>query len=54
MFPLRFPAPFCEDIGDVTVLEIAQDAFHYAHPVGQHQGQPMAIAGFAIPKSDAA
>jgi hypothetical protein len=38
MFPLRLPAPFCEDVGDLAVLQIAQDAFHHAHPVGQHQG----------------
>src|SRR5215207_4515036 len=42
--PLRLPAAFCEDIRDVAMLEIAQNAFHYAHPVGQHQGQPMAVA----------
>src|SRR5215207_8658989 len=46
--------PGCKDIGDVAVLEIAQDAFDYAHPVGQHQGQPVAIARFAISKGDAA
>jgi hypothetical protein len=54
MFPLRLPAPLCEHIGDVAVLEIAQDTLYYAYPVGQHQGQPMTIAGFAISKSDAA
>src|SRR3712207_3150968 len=48
------PASLCEDVGEVALLEITQDAFHYAHPVGQHQGQPMAVAGFAIAKGGAA
>src|SRR5215204_6141190 len=52
--PLRLPAAFCEDIRDVAMLEIAQNTFHYAHPVGQHQGQPMAVARFAVFESDAA
>jgi hypothetical protein len=54
MFPLRLPAQFCKDSGDADVLEIAQYAFDYAHSISQHQGQPIAIAGFAILKSDAA
>src|SRR3712207_968238 len=54
MFPLRLPAPFREDVGDVAVLEISQYAFHHAHPVGQHQGQPVTIARFAVPKTEAA
>ena len=48
MFPFGLPAPFCQDVGDVALLQIPHEAFHHAHPVGQHQGQPVAVAGFAV------
>src|ERR671913_2566754 len=54
MFPLRLPAPFCEDVGDAALLQVAQDAFHHAHPVGQHKRQPMAITRLTVSEGEAA
>ena len=52
--PLRLPAEFCKDIGDVTSPEITYDPFHDIDSIRQHQGQPMPIAGFAISEGETA
>jgi hypothetical protein len=54
VFPLRLPAPFCEDVGDAAVLEIAKETFYHTHPISQHKGQPVTIAGFAVSEREAA
>src|SRR5918998_1143717 len=54
VFPLRLPAPFREDVGDAALLEVAKDASHNAQTVCQHQGQPVAVARFAVLESQAA
>jgi len=36
------------------VLEIAKETFYHTHPVCQHQGQPVTLAGFAVLESQAA
>src|SRR5215210_317324 len=53
MFPLGLPAPLRKDVRNVATSDVLHIAFDHTDAVGQHQRQPVPVAGFAILESEA-
>src|SRR5947199_68758 len=53
VLPLRIPAQFGTDVRDPSLGQILQHSFHDPDAIREHQGQPMRVAGLAVPEREA-